>query len=42
MKDGTELGKEMEVPAEAQGKRLVTVINKGDLLGEGVRYGEQK
>lgn len=42
VKDGTELGKEMEVPAEAQGKRLVTVINKGDLLGEGVRYGEQK
>ena len=42
MKDGTELVKEMEVPAEAQGKRLVTVINKGDLLGEGVRYGEQK
>ncbi len=42
VKDGTEFGKEMEIPAEAQGKRLVTVINKGDLLGEGVRYGEQK
>ena len=42
VKDGTEFGKEMEIPAEAQEKRLVTVINKGDLLGEGVRYGEQK
>ncbi len=42
VKDGTELCKEMEIPAEAQGKRLVTVINKGDLLLGGVRYGEKK